>query len=483
MITPPIVEAARRHPARPALIEGDRTLNYAQLLASAAGAAHALGAAGARAGEPVAVWAPNSLDWAIAMHGASWLGAPLLPLPPRWTDAEAASLLERLKPRLVVGDAEGARRAAALGHRAMSFEALALPATGSLPAGWPEAHPVAMVPTSGTTGRPKAARVSWGQLETNARGVGEVLALGPEDRWWLAMPFHHVGGLAGLWRCARFGAAAVIAGRFDPARALDEFETHGVTVASVVPTMLQAIEEARGDRPWPPCLRALMLGGAAAPPGLVARVPLALPTYGLTEAGSTVTLVPPGADEATRLTSGWPIPGAKVRIEDEAGRPLPPGAEGLVAVAGPMVTSGYEGDAAASEAALRDGWLLTGDHGRIDAAGRLTVLSRRADMIVSGGENLYPAEIEAALLAHPAIAACAVVPTSDAHWGQTPFAWLVLREPVSPEDLASWLTGRLARFKQPRRWGVLETLPLLSNGKIDRQALTRLAAQGEFELH
>lgn len=483
MITPPIVDAARRHPARPALIEGDRVLSYAQLLASAAGAAHALGAAGARPGEPVAIWAPNSLDWAIAMHGASWLGATLLPLSPRWTDAEAAWLLDRHRPRLVVGDAEGARRAAGLGYHALTFEALALPATGSLPAGWPDAHPIALVPTSGTTGRPKAARVRWGQLEANATGVGAVLALGPEDRWWLAMPFHHVGGLAGLWRTARFGAAAVIASRFDPALALDAFEAHGVTVASVVPTMLQAIEEARGDRPWPKRLRALMLGGAAAPPGLVARVPLALPTYGLTEAGSTVTLVPPGADEATRLTSGWPIPGAKLRIEDEEGRPVPPGGEGLIAVAGPMVTTGYEGDPAATAAALKDGWLLTGDYGRLDEAGRLTVLARRTDLIVSGGENLYPAEIEAVLSAHPAIAACAVVPVPDDRWGQTPFAWLVLREPLGQERLDAWLEGRLARFKRPRRWGVLPALPQLSNGKIDRQALIRLAAQGEFELH
>ncbi|MFN3431311.1 MAG: class I adenylate-forming enzyme family protein [Candidatus Sericytochromatia bacterium] len=476
-------EAARRFGDRPALITGEATLPYTELAGRVDETARRLAARGLTPGALAALWDTNGVGWVVAAHAVWRCGAAVLPISTRWTDAEARSALERLRPACVLGGEAFTARAAGWGPPAWSHGDLAAGhGADDLPATPDPAAPMAVMLTSGTSGTPKAAVLSGRALLAGAEAVGQAIALTPADRWWLAMPFFHVGGLAALIRCARFGAAAVVAGRFEADRALAGWETDGVTIASVVPTMWQALLASRGDRPWPAPLRLAMLGGAAAPPDLVDASPLALPSYGLTEAGSTVTLCRPGAGAAERRTAGAPLPGVRLAILGPGGQPVPPGEEGEIAVAGPTLMDGYLGDPEATARVLRGGWLLTGDAGVLDEAGRLTVLGRRTDLIVTGGENVYPAEVESALTGHPGVAAAAVVGVPSRRWGASPFAFVVAAPGVDESALAGWLEPRLARFKHPRGYGFVAALPLLANGKVDRQALIAEATKHGYEL-
>lgn len=476
-------EAARRFGDRPALITDTFTLRYAELAQRAEATARRLAARGLGPGAMAALWDVNGVDWVVVAHAVWRCGAAVLPISTRWTDAEAQASLDRLKPACVLGGDAFVDRAARWAVPAWSHRDLAAgPTSDALPDAPDPAAPMAVLLTSGTSGVPKAAVLSGRALFAGADAVGQAIALTPTDRWWLAMPFFHVGGLAALIRCARFGAAAVVAGRFEAEHALESWTDDGVTIASVVPTMWQSLLAAKGDRPWPASLRLAMLGGAAAPPDLVDASPLALPSYGLTEAGSTVTICRPGADAAERRTAGAPLPGVRVAILGPDGQSMPAGVEGEIAVGGPTLMDGYLGDPDATARALQGGWLRTGDAGVLDAAGRLTVLGRRTDLIVSGGENVYPAEVEAAISGHPGVKAAAVVGVPSRRWGASPFAFVVAAPGVDEAAIAGWLETRLARFKHPKGYAFLAALPLLANGKVDRRSLMAEATKHGYEL-
>jgi O-succinylbenzoic acid--CoA ligase len=420
--------------ARPAIYFEGQVLTHAALEARVAEALASLQDGGVRPGDVVALQAPNSPDWVINAHAVMRLGAVLLPLSTRLTEAERSRDLATTRARWL----------------------LTPTALTSLSGGVKVNGPAVLVLTSGTTGRPKAVALTRQALEASARAVNTALALTADDVWYCAMPLFHVGGLGILFRCALAGAAIQLHQRFDP-------DAVSGTVASFVPTMLRSFLD---RHPWPPELRVAMLGGAPVPPDLVERCPAALATYGLSEAASTVTLVRPGADAATRLTCGTPLPGTGVRIVDDDDQPARPGEIGRIQVAGPTLMTGYLDAPPIGE------WLDTGDFGSLDGQGRLTVAARREDLIISGGENVYPAEIEAVLATHPAVSTVAVVGAAHPRWGQVPVAFVSGR----PTDLAPWLADRLARFKQPQAYRWLPELPQLANGKIDRRALRQLLA-------
>ena len=220
-------------------------------------------------------------------------------------------------------------------------------------------------------------------------------------------------------------------------------------------------------------LRGVLVGGGPVPAALVERarargIPVLL-TYGLTEACSQVTTEHPG--EADGTTAGAPLPGLELRIVDAQGQPLPAGEEGTIAVRGPTLMRGYLDDEAATAEVLQDGWLHTGDLGRMDPRGRLTVLARRTDLILSGGENVYPAEVEAVLSAHPGVAEVAVVGRPDSRWGQVPVAVVVPRPAAALDDLRAWARARLAAFKVPAEVVPATALPRTAAGKVDRAAV------------
>jgi len=294
-----------------------------------------------------------------------------------------------------------------------------------------------LVHTSGTTGTPRPVELTLANIEANALGSAVALGLDPDERWLCPLPLSHVGGLMVLLRSAIYATTAVLG----PADAL-----HDVTLASLVPTQLHRLLDAP---PEAPRLRAILLGGAGASQALLERAAAAglpvAPTYGLTQACSQVTVAEPGDTG----TSGFPLPGVEVQIAPD----------GEILVRGPVVAGG--------------GTLRTGDLGRLDERGRLIVTGRLSELIVSGGENVAPAEVEAVLEQHPSVAEAGVFGRADSQWGEAVVAAVVPRNgaPLDPEELRAFCRARLAGFKVPKAIEQVGALPRTASGKLRRGAL------------
>jgi O-succinylbenzoic acid--CoA ligase len=391
------------------------TLTYSELDEAAARTARRLAALGVGPGGLVATTLPTGLAFAALMHAAPKLGAVLAPLDPRTpARVDAAVLVER--------PLEGDDADAALRERVD-----------------PDAVHTVMH-TSGTTGAPRPVELTYRNHAASARATAAFLGAEPDDRWLCPLPLHHVGGLAVPIRAVLGRTTAVLHERFDPGRVRTELESGGITLASLVPTMLSRLLD--GGPVTAPWLRALLLGGGPAPKGLLdAGLPV-VPTYGMTETASSVALGSPGR----------PLEGVELRIAED----------GEIIVRGPMVAPG---------ALASDGWLHTGDRGRLDAHGRLHVEGRLKELIVTGGENVAPAEVEAALLEHPAVDDAAVVGVPDAEWGEAVTAFVVLAREAEPTELADHCRARLASFKVPKRIERVEELPRSPGGKLLRHSL------------
>ncbi len=333
--------------------------------------------------------------------------------------------------------------------------------------------------TSGTTGKPKGALISLEAHLASAHMSAERLGAFPTDRWLLNLPMYHVGGLAIVFRTALAGATIVLHPHFDAARLDAAVANQGISLISLVPTTLHRWLK-QTPQPRAPHLRAVLLGGAAAPLALLqrawqAQLPIA-PTYGLTEAASQVATAQPDEARCAPGSVGKPLPGNTVWIADEDGSPLPPGAIGEIVVRGPTLMRGYYRQPDATQRALRNGALHTGDFGYLDAQGHLWVVNRREDLIVSGGENVYPAEVEAALHAHPAVQEACVFGLDDPEWGQRVAAAVILQPGVmtSAQALIAFVRERLAGYKAPRHIFFLDELPRNAMGKVQRAQLRAL---------
>ncbi len=488
-----LAHRARTVPERLAVMVGGERWTYAELDVRATRAARRLAALGVGEGDRVAVLLRNGASMVELVHAVPRLGAILVPLNVRLAAAELAWQTTDVGARLVVAHertAETARRlaslaptlaiagataadAAALGPRATALDATA-EARAELRAPLDPDAVHTIVYTSGTTGRPKGAMLTVGNHWWSAIGSALNIGVREDDRWLACLPLFHVGGLAILLRSAIYGTAVVVHETFDAGAVSASLDEDGVTIVSLVATMLQRVLEARGDAAVPAPLRLVLLGGGPAPPPLLeACAHRGLPvsqTYGLTETASQVTTLLP-ADALRRLGSaGKPLYPNEVRIAgaesaDEAGEIL---------VRGPVVSPGYWGRPEASAGSRAGGWLHTGDVGRLDADGHLHVLDRRADLIVSGGENVYPAEVESVLLSHPAIAEAGVVGEADETWGQRVVAVVRPRDgaAVSEEELRAHCRSRLGGYKVPARIRlVTDPLPRTAAGKLLRREL------------
>ncbi len=299
--------------------------------------------------------------------------------------------------------------------------------------------------TSGTTSAPKPVELTYGNWQANALGSAVMLGLDLRERWLCVMPLAHVGGLSILVRSCVYATTAVVHDRFEAKAVLDELmdPRRRITLVSLVPTMLARLLDAGLERP--PTLRWALLGGGPIPAPLLERaasaeVPVA-PTYGMTEGCSQIA------------THGFPLPGVELRT-----------VEGELWVRGPVVAPG---------AVAADGWLHTGDLAELDEHGRLTIVGRKSDTIVSGGENVAPAEVEAILLEHPAVADAGVFARPDSEWGEAVIARVVLRDGAgaTEEALREWCGTRLARFKLPKQVEFAEELPRSVSGKLLRRHL------------
>ncbi|GAC1346493.1 MAG: o-succinylbenzoate--CoA ligase [Myxococcales bacterium] len=471
----PVSAAARATPLAEALVHAGASLDYAALDAAVRRMSSALRKHGLAAGQRLAVLANNGPGMVALIHAAGRDRLPLVLLNARLTAAEIAAQIAVARPALVVADSalRGRVTGPALALEELVGEASrAAPWTG--PATLDPAVPHTVLFTSGTEGTPKAAVLSAGAHLASARASNALLSFGRASRYLCTLPLFHVGGLSVVFRCALAGATLLLEERFDAQTAAAALGS-GATHASLVAATLARTLDARGTEPFPDSVRAVLIGGGPTPEALLARAARAglpvLQTYGLTEAASQVCTERPG--EADGKTSGRPLPCTEVRVVDADGRPVPSLADGEIEVRGPTLFTGYVADPQATGAALRGGWLRTRDLGTLDERGRLTVHARRSDLILSGGENVYPAEVEAVLLSHPDVGEAAVLGRPHPDWGQVVVAILSPRagSTFSPAALEAHCRARLASFKVPRAFHRIAELPRTAAGKVDRQAL------------
>ncbi|NNC01705.1 o-succinylbenzoate--CoA ligase [Corallococcus exiguus] len=472
----PIREGAQLHPDAEALRFAGQIWTFRALDEEVTRWTQALAARGLDQGDRVALLSTSRPSVTFLFWALGRLGAIFAPLNARLTPAELQPLMEDVEPRLtlVLG---------ALRDRLPDAEVLeSFPdgvTTHAVPARtWDADTSRVILFTSGTTGRPKGAVLTEGAFRASCRSSAANLGAHPAPRWLGTLPLFHVGGLAMLTRTAYEGGCLLLHERFDADAVNRAIDTEGASHASFVATTLERVLDARQDRTLPATFRCALIGGGPVPTALLTRARaaglLALQTYGLTEACSQVTTERPG--EADGRTAGPPLPGLEVRIVGTEGETLGEGQEGDVEVRGPTLMARYWRQRDATRDAFHDGWLRTRDVGVLDSKGRLTLLSRRTDLIVRGGENLYPAEVEAVLANHPAILESAVVGVPEPHWGEVPVAFVVLRPGHAlPEDLDAWCRQSLARFKVPTRFVAVETLPRNAMSKVERSVLRKQA--------
>ncbi len=519
-----VADAAERHAGTEAVVDADVRLTYAQLAGEVDRYARGFVAIGVEAGDRVAVWAPNCAEWMVAALGALRAGAVLVPLNTRFKGAEAAYIVREAGatvlltvrgflgvdyPSLLAGEDVGALRRIVLlrgeegaggGVGLAAFlgaGAGVAPSVTAARAGTIRPDDIAdLIFTSGTTGHPKGAATTHAQSLRTFGTWSSIVGLGAGDRYLVVNPFFHTFGYkAGILACLMAGATVVPEPIFDTTKVMARIEAERISVLPGPPTLYQTLladpDRGRYDLST---LRLGVTGAAVVPVELVHDMSrelgfsTVLTAYGLTESCGTVTMCR-RSDPAAIVagTSGRAIPGLEVRAV-VAGRPVPPGEPGEIVVRGYTVMSGYWGDEAATEAAIDpEGWLHTGDIGVMDGAGNVTITDRVKDMFVVGGFNAYPAEIEAMLRGHEAVAQVAVVGVPDERMGEVGCAYVVPSAAhAGSEDpdalgraILSWSRDTMANYKVPRGVVLVESLPVNASGKVLKRELRQRHAAGE----
>ncbi len=471
-------------PDRPAVLARGQSLSWVELKREVDQTASRLTQVGVRPGERVGALLRNSPEFVTIVHSLMRVGAMLVPLNTRLSAQELGWQAQDAGLSLLVHDEANAPKALEAVHPgSIPLQAVQDLTTGSDPKAVgtsPRSHDLSalhsIVYTSGTTGRPKGAMLTYGNHWWNATTSAINLGHHRDDRWLACLPLFHVGGLSILFRSAIYGVPVILHDGFDPAAVNKSIDEQGVTLLSVVSTMLGCMLEERGEKPYPPTLRAVLLGGGPAPRPLLdecaRRGMPVLQTYGMTETASqAVTLSP---EDALRKagSAGKPLMGVELRIERD-GEDAAPGEEGEITLRGPSVSTSYWQRPEETEQAWRGGWFHTGDIGCLDEEGYLYVLDRRDDLVISGGENVYPAEVEAVLLSHPAVAEAGVTGRPDPRWGQAVVTSVVLQPGArtSEEELRAHCRERLAAYKVPASVAFVSDLPRNAAGKLLRRLL------------
>ncbi len=482
-------------PRREALVDRDRHVTYAQLAERAARLAAALqDRHGIQRHDRVATLAANCAEWLELFYATARIGAILVPLNWRLAPPELDFQLRDSAARLLfvgpehVALADRLARDLPLEARVEvgpGYEALLAGAAGrDLPeaaqAGFADPHLILY--TSGTTGWPKGAVLTHANTFWNCVNAGAAFGLSDRDTTLTALPLFHAGGVGLLTLPSlHLGGRVVLMRTFDAARACVLIREHAVSVFFGVPAIwLAMLERPDFTAASYPSLRALGSGGAPCPLAVIeqlaARGFTFLQGYGLTETAPGGTLIPPDDWRRKAGSVGKAMPHVELRVVDEADVPVAPGVVGEVHFRGPNLFAGYwNRPEATAEAFTAGGWFRSGDLGRVDDEGFLTLVDRKKDLIISGGENVYSAEVEDALFAHPAVAEAAVIGVPDQRWGEAVRAVVVLRpdHAATAEELVEHCRARLARYKAPRSVVFVDALPRNAAGKVLKPELRR----------
>lgn len=418
---------AANTPEAPAVVFGDEVITYGDLDRRADAGAAALRRAGSGPGAHVAFPAEPHPDTIVSMVAVPRAGATMMPSGPR-----------------------------------------PLPATPAR-----STHPYIVVATSGGRGAPRGVVLTRGNVAAAVEASQNRLGNSAGDRWLLCLPLSHVGGISVVWRSLAIGGCVVLHAGFDAGAVADDLRSGTANMVSLVPTMLRRILQA--ERAPFDGISAVLLGGAPAGRELVdqalgAGLPI-LQTYGMTETCSQVATVAPGEARAALGTVGRPLDGFAVTVRGDDGLPAEQGTVGEIVVDGAAVSPGYLGEKP------RHGPHRTGDLGSLDPAGRLAVVGRLDDVIITGGENVYPDAVAAAVAALPGVRQCEVFGVPDEEWGEIVVAAVEVDD-VSRRELGEAAGEVLRDYEVPKRWLTVPRMPLLDNGKADRDALVAMAADG-----
>ncbi len=473
-------QTAQARPDLAALILGDRVLcDYRGFVQRVQERAGRLAASGVGLGDRVVIYAYNHPDYLVALYAIWWLGAVAVPVNRKLHPVELRWIVENAGARLVIGDQPGLDAGPEVSLADAAGASVPVP---ELPVTMADDALAWLFYTSGTTGKPKGVMLTHGILvQMSLCFATDVEALTPEDRLLYAAPASHGAGLYAL-AGVRAGAGHVFPASqgFDTGEIIDLAAVHGNLVFFAAPTMVKRLVLAaaphgyRGEG-----IKTIIYGGgpmyaADIDAALAAFGPRFVQIYGQGECPMTISVLPrdlvadrrhPRAD-ARRASVGYAQAAVEVAILGPDGEALPPGAVGEIGVRGPLVMAGYWRNAQATAMAIRDGWLWTGDLGHLDADGFLYLTDRSKDVIISGGTNIYPREVEEVLLQHPAVREVSVIGARDDDWGEVVVACVVGEAGLEPAVLDAFCRARMAGFKRPKRYVFLDELPKNAYGKV-----------------
>ncbi|MEA4837848.1 MAG: AMP-binding protein [Rhodospirillaceae bacterium] len=455
-----LAEAAARTPERPALLGGGAPLNFARLDRAVGDIAQSLIAAGLEPGRPAGAALSSAQTLLVTILAAFRAGIPIFPV-------DARLPADAIMARLGVAGIE-----AAISDQDLPLRLIPPPMPGRAPGVPPHAAPLTavrlIVATSGSTAQPKGVMLTGANLTAAVMASNARIPLTPDDCWLCCMPLHSVGGLSIPLRCLKAGAACLLFERFDAPRVMRALAEGSVTHVSLVPAMLAALLDL--DIPPAPNLRAVLIGGAALSPALAERAARAgwplLPSYGMSETASQAATHTDGLAAWRPGLAGRPLPGLKIALSP-SGRVRLKGAAVMAGYANPALRPGDGLDA--------EGWFESSDLGRIDSEGRLEILGRADEVLISGGVNIHPQEVEKLAAACPGIRALAVTGREDSVWGSR--LVLVFSGSAEPGAVLDWCRDALPSSLRPREAVRVENLPELPSGKLDRAALRRLIAR------
>jgi acyl-CoA synthetase (AMP-forming)/AMP-acid ligase II len=486
--------AAQRDPRKCAIVAGDFRIDYAAYDAAANRFAHLLLDAGIEKGDRIATALFNSPEYGIVHFGNARAGSVLVHISPMYAGPEIARIVERTRPRVLVIDAAIENKIAAVRDRMASVEKLIVvgkdfdAAIADCPDTGPAididpADPVAMTFTGGTTGEPKGAVVSHDARYVSAWTTAIEHRVTGEDVTGILTPMFHAVGLM-IWYQATIlaGCTSVMFRRWDVADFIARTEEHGISSVFMVPVQVRDLIDApEFDAHRLRSLKNIGAGGALTPGGLIADCRAALPDcdytdhYGQSETGP-LTILRPWEADAHKGSIGRPATGVEIRIADAEGNAVPPGTIGELTCRGPFLMDGYFENGEETVAYFRkgDGWGWSGDLAVADEDGFITLVGRSKEMIVSGGINIYPREVEIVLEDHPAVAECTIFGVPDDRWGEALIAYVVRRadaEETTEDALLAHCIDQLARYKRPREIVFVSNIPKTPSGKIQKPLL------------
>ena len=470
-----LAQRAQSTPDKLALVFGKRQWSYAELDAWTSNLATHLQGRGVQPGQRVGVLLPNQPIFIALIHALARVRAIQIPLNTRLTDEELHWQIENGSCEFLIVASEtyplpGSKPDVEILDLAKVPES---PTPNLEPSFQPfnPASTQAIFFTSGTTGKPKGARLTFDNHFSSASASAYRLGVISNDRWLLCMPLYHIGGQAIVLRSCLYGTAIELQDGFDVDAVYESMMSGQITLVSLVPTMLHRILDNFEAVEFPAALRCILLGGSQVTDNLITRafdlnLPIAL-TYGLTEATSQVATAAPEDVHRKPGSVGKPLMFTQVAIQDEEGLELPANEIGEIVISGPTVMTGYDGQPDVQ------GSINTGDLGYLDEDGDLWVVNRRSDLIVTGGENVYPVEVEGLLLRHPAVHEACVLGLDDAEWGQRVAAVLVADD-LDEDDLLEYAREHLAAYKLPRELTFVDQLPRTASGKVIRSQVKQM---------